>query len=258
MLNVIYRPYIGETEGRIRTHQPDHRPDWFTKQNTYKSIIAAIIKAKEHINVFYIFYDGGNSNYKGEFYDYIVSYFSVLDKHNIKYEFRDVAAGSVFNSLAYATRFAYDNTDFDSYLVEDDYFHTEDSILKMYQALPKYKILSGYDHLRQYVLFDHQSFGGYEIKVDFDFNSNLHWRTTKTLGHSYMVSREIMTSFAKDIIYSEACIRSDWDLWQFLHNAGIPVYTSMPGILTQVDPWMSPGIDWKKENQYILNLDLFQ
>lgn len=256
MLNVIYRPYVGETEGRIRHHQPNHRPPWFTKENTYKSIIAALIEAKDHINMFYIFYDGGSTNHKGEFYNYIVSTFEILEKYNIKYELRDVAAGSVFNSLAYATKFAYDNSEFDSYLVEDDYFHTPKSILKMYQALAKFPILSGYDHLRQYVLYDAQSFGGYEIKVEFDFPSNLHWRTTKTLGHTYMVSKSVMKSFAKDIIFSEACIRSDWDLWQFLHNAGVPVWTSMPGIVTQVDPWMCPGIDWEQENLKIQNLSL--
>lgn len=253
MLNVIYRPCGSETEpGQYRINQDQHRPKWFTKQNVYKSILISLLNAKEYINKFYIFYDG---EFKGEFYNYILESFDTLKKYNIDFELREIKQNSVFGSVKYSTTFACDQG-FDSYIVEDDYLHKPDSILQMIKALPKYKILTGYDHVRQYKILDEYSLGGYDIQVDFDFESNIHWRTTKSVGHTYMVSKEVIDK-AKDILCSDLSVRSDWDLWKTLHNNNIPVWTAIPGIVTQVDPWMSPGVDWETVNSeiadYILN-----
>lgn len=248
MLDVIYRPCGAETEpGHYRVGQEQHRPKWFSKQNIYNSLLISLITAKEYINKFYIFYDG---EFKGEFYNYIKDTFPILQKNAIKFEFREINQNSVFGSVKYSTTFACSQKN-DFYIVEDDYLHKPDSISQMVKALPKFGILTGYDHVRQYKILDEFSLGGYTIDVDFDFNSNIHWRTTKSVGHTYMVSKRVNEQ-AGDILCSDQSVRSDWDLWKTLHTMNIPVWAAIPGIVTQVDPWMSPGVDWESVNNSIL------
>lgn len=253
MLNVIYRPCGTETHSsNLRPDHLTHRPPWFSKFNIYKSILISLLTAKEHINKFYIFYDG---SFKGEFYDYIISTFSIFKKYNIDYEFREINQNSVYGSVMYASTFAANNL-FDTYIVEDDYLHKPDSILNIVKALPKYQLISLYDHWRQYIIFDEWSHGGYEIKVDFDINTNSHWRTSKTVGHTYAVSKQILSKYGKSIISSDTAVRSDWELWKMFYSVNVPVWVSIPGMVTQVDPWMSPGVDWESINNFILHTEL--
>lgn len=249
MLNVIYRPCGSETApGYYRIGQDQHRPKWFSKQNVYKSILIALINAKSHINKFYLFYDG---EFKGDFYNHLVDSFPILEYHGIDYELREIKQNSVFGSVKYSTTFACEQG-IDSYIVEDDYLHKPDSIVQMIKALPKYKLLTGYDHLRQYTILDEYSLGGYTVDVDFDFESGMHWRTSKSVGHTYMVSKEIIEK-AGDVLCCDQSVRSDWDLWKTLHSMNIPIWVSIPGIVTQVDPWMSPGVNWEEVNEIVLN-----
>ena len=37
----------------------------------------------------------------------------------------------------------------------------------------------------------------------------------------------------------------DRELFRHLHRRNIPLWTSIPGLTTQVDQCMSPGVDWK-------------
>jgi len=249
MINVIYRPCGAETEpGHYRIGQQEHRPFWFNKETIYKSILISLINAKQYIDTFYIFYDG---EFKGEFYNFILNSFDFLRQNNINFEFREIHQNSVFGSVKYSTTFACEQKQ-SFYIVEDDYLHKSDSILKMVKALPKYKLLTGYDHVRQYKILDEYSLGGYKVDVDFDFESNIHWRTTKSVGHTYMVSKELVDSVG-DIFCDDQSVRSDWDLWKTLHQKNIPVWAAVPGIVTQVDPWMSPGVDWEFVNNLALN-----
>jgi hypothetical protein len=38
-------------------------------------------------------------------------------------------------------------------------------------------------------------------------------------------------------------------MFRFLHRQGVPLFTSIPGLTTQVDMYLSPGIDWESFNK---------
>lgn len=235
MLNIIYRPYSGETDG-IGIRSEGHRPDWFTKQNTYKSLSNSILANKEHVKTFYVLFDG----FEGSFYQYIIEDVQKLKSFGVQVDFQKmVGGGSVYNSLKVATKFGCDLGG-DTYFVEDDYFHLPEAIGKIAKALPNLKLLSGYDHLDRYTRTDDID---YPHIIKFDKPSNHHWRTSESTGHSYAIEGSLMEEI-KHLLMSHEFTVSDRELWRYLHRQKIHLYTAIPGFVTQVDPYLSPGVDW--------------
>lgn len=243
MINIIYRPCGYETQGSKR-NDPNHRPHWFTKENTFKSLVISILNAKQHINKFTVVYDG----WTGTFFEYIKETCSILSKENIQCEIINTNFNSVYGSLNFATQLGC-NQGGDTYFVEDDYFHLPNAIMKMVLALPKHQLLSGYDHLDRYTRTDDID---YKIQVSFDFPSNTHWRTVESTGHSYALTGELLSQIS-DIIQRHEFIASDRELWRYLHSVNIPIWVPIPGLVTQVDPFLSPGVDWEQQNEIVKN-----
>jgi hypothetical protein len=239
MLNVIYRPFSGETEDHTYD-RPGHRPEWFSKYNTHKSLFNSIVRNKEYVKKVYVLFDG----VEGIFYNQILESLKSFTELQIPYEVQNIHAGSVYNSVKISTEFAC-NVGGNIYIVEDDYFHLPDAIKKIALALPKYKLLSGYDHPDRYYRVDDIN---YNLQVSFDRESDHHWRTSESTGHTYAVSGDLLEKI-KPVLNHHDFIRSDRDLWRFLHTQNIPLWTSVPGFVTQVDPYLSPGVDWKKYSE---------
>ena len=241
MLNVIYRPCSAETDGAYI--RPNHRPNWYSKEKCYKSLIDSIINSKDIINTFFIFFDG---NLNGTFFNYIQSTFKLLSENDIKFEVFPSNFGSVLGSIKNATEFGC-QFDMATYFVEDDYLHLPDSIQKMYNTVQKLHVLSGYDHVDRYTRSDDIP---YTLKVIFDLSSDHHWRTSESTGHSYMVSAEFIRNYKNVLMMYEHQI-SDRELWRYLHRIDIPLWVPIPGLVTQVDPYLAPGIDWEFVNNTV-------
>ena len=128
------------------------------------------------------------------------------------------------------------------YFVEDDYLHLPDSIEKIDLALPNLKLVNGYDHLDRYTRTDDIE---YEKKIAFDTASNIHWRTAEATCCTYAVEEELYKQIEPLIRHYEL---SDRELFRHLHRIGVPLWTAIPGLTTQVDPFLSPGINWEKFN----------
>lgn len=223
MLNIVYRLCELETDGNIR----DIRPRWYSKQNCLKSFLESVEYSKKHINKLVFVHDGDGDIQL----NMIPKEFEVVkinDKSNI---------GSLRKTFEIASQLGGN-----IYFVEDDYLHLPDSIEKIDLALPNLKLVNGYDHLDRYTRTDDID---YEKRIVFNVNSNTHWRTAEATCCTYAVEEELYKQIEPLIRHYEL---SDRELFRHLHRIGVPLWTAIPGLTTQVDPFLSPGIDWEHFN----------
>lgn len=226
MLNIVYRFCDLETDGNIR----DIRPRWYSKLNCMKSFLKSVEHSRDHIDNLVFVYDGDG----GPQYDLIPKEFEIVkipDRSNI---------GSLRKQLDIATQLGGN-----IYFVEDDYLHLPDSIKKIDLALPNLKLVNGYDHLDRYTRTDDID---YEKKIVFNVNSNTHWRTAEATCCTYAVEEQLYKQIEPLIRHYEL---SDRELFRHLHRVGVPLWTAIPGLTTQVDPFLSPGIDWEQFNNIL-------
>lgn len=226
MLNVIYRLCELEADGNIRYS----RPNWFSKQNCLKSFLNSVRISSSHINSVTFIHDGD-----GE------TLLNMIPK-----EFKVVKINNKSNIASLRKTFEVaSDVGGNIYFVEDDYLHMPKSIEKIDLALPDLKLLTGYDHIDRYVRNDDIP---YDKHIIFHGNSNIHWRTSESTCCTYAVEENTYK-------YIEYIIRSyelqDRELFRRLHREGIPLWTPLPGLTTQVDPCMSPGVDWEQFNKNI-------
>lgn len=239
MLNIIYRPYAGENEDNHANVRPGHRPPWFSKVKISKALFDSIIFGKEHVEKVYVLFDGADGIFKTE----VLNSLKRLSELGIQNEFLHIQAGSVYNSLKMATEVACALSPCGKsvYMVEDDYLHKPDSIQKIDLALPELQILSGYDHLDRYTRTDDID---YKIQIKYIDSTKQHWRTSESTGHTYAIHTDLLSQI-KHILLQHEHIISDRELWRDLHKINIPLWTAVPGFVTQVDQFLSPGTDWE-------------
>jgi hypothetical protein len=221
MLNIIYRLCENEADGRLR----NIRPPWFSKQKCLKSFLDSVEFAKNMINKVVFVHDGDGD--------------ILLNLIPKEFEIIKINYKSNLSSL-YETLDVADRLGDDLYFVEDDYLHFTDSISKINAALPKYKLLTGYDHLRRYVDCDDMD---YEKLIDFNFASNHHWRTAESTCCTYAIEKNLYKKHRQNI---RDFALNDRGLFRYFHSVNTPLWTAIPGLTTQVDPYMSPGINWEK------------
>lgn len=223
MLNIIYRLCELEADGRLRPH----RPDWFSKQNCLQSFFTALGYASSHVNKVVFVHDGPGD--------------ILLKMIPEKFEVVKINDQSNASSL-YKTFDIADDIGGNIYFVEDDYLHLPLSIKKIDLALPKGKLINGYDHPDRYTRTDDIN---YPLRVQFDFEGNHHWRTAESTCCTYAVEEELYKQISPVI---RKYGLDDRGLFRHLHGLGIPLWTALPGITSQIDTNLSPGVDWKGFN----------
>lgn len=222
-INIIYR--LCEQD----YNKPSgHRPVWFSKKACLFSFLSAANYSKDHIDKIIFLHDGP----EGELFEIIKHY------HYVKIDYQN-NGNSMYTSFDIANQLG-ENI----YFVEDDYLHNEDSIIKTLFALNKYKLVSGYDHPDRYIRTDDIE---YQKHVDFDFIGRHHWRSSEAICGTFAIKKDIW-------IQIESLARHyfpfyDREFFRHLHNIDIPLYTAIPGLITQVDPFLSPGVDWINVNK---------
>jgi len=237
MIDIIYRVCENETDGNFK----DCRPIWFNKLNCLKSFLTSVTYAGNNVDKLFFLHDGS----EGILFDYISN--CKIKSENIKTDFRDQ-----YQSLYMAVEIADElnrKSDNDIYFIEDDYLHKSDSVSKLSKAVKTFGLVTGYDHLYRYIPTNPPD-ADYPLKIVFDSETNLHWRTTESTTHSWLTRSDIYKTVSKELK-----TYGPWDIGLFieLHKQGIPLWSPMPGLTTQVDNLMSPGIEWEKFNNEIQN-----
>lgn len=234
MLNIVYRL----CEERTGTHCGDNRPEWFSKEICLYSFLDSLYECKNLVDNVVFVHDGP----LGPLFNIISS----LNYQIIKIDKRNYA-GSLISAYELVS-----NLDGDFYFVEDDYLHLPDSIRKIALAVPQFKLISPYDHLSRYdpIKYTGRPDTPYELKLVFDDISNHHWRTNESACHTYAISGDIF-KLHYSTITSQFCVLHDQNLFRTMYSLGVPLWTPITGLATQVDPYMSPGIDWESFNRGI-------
>jgi hypothetical protein len=224
LLNIIYRICEAEADGKLR----DIRPHWYSKQKCLKSFIDAIEFAGDQVGQVIFLHDGDGQ--------------ILLNLIPDKYEIRKTFVKNNRDSL-YETFDIADEIGGSIYFVEDDYLHKPESILEIAKALPELKLVTGYDHAEKYT-------GKYHAEYGFDIEKKTHgiWQTAEFACCTYAVDESIYK-----IVSPTMKIYGLWDtkLFKALHTLGIPLWSSKPGLTTQVDRCMSPGVDWEEFNKNV-------
>lgn len=226
MLNIIYRLCENEADGRLRPH----RPTWFSKQKCLSSFLSSVKLAENRIEKIVFVHDGPGDILLNS----IPKEFEVVKIHDSS------NASSLYKTFEIA-----DQIGGNIYFVEDDYLHLPHSITQIDIVLSKYKLVNGYDHPDRYTRTDDIN---YKLKLEFDFESGLHWRTAESTCCTYAVEEQTYKQIAP--VIREYGL-NDRGLFRHLHGIGVPLWTSIPGITSQIDTNLSPGIDWKRYNDSI-------
>lgn len=222
-LNIIYRLCENETDGNLR----DIRPEWFNKIACLQSFINSVEYADSKVKSLTFVHDGP----EGPLLDYLNK--STYKPNIVKIDFRDNLK-SLLTTLDIADELG-DNI----YFVEDDYLHKIYSVDRIASAVNNFGLVNGYDHLDRYTRTDDMP---YELKIVFDNDSNTHWRTAEATCCTWAARSDVYQSIKEDVRRFGLW---DRELFRNLHRRGIPLWTAIPGLTTQVDLYMSPGVDWK-------------
>ena len=234
MLNIFYR-LCEKEEG---THC-DGRPEWFSKMNCLNSFLLACEYGSKSINKLIFIHDGP----KGKLYNYLQNCPTLNNPNIVKIE-----EGNYYGSLLRTYELANDCDDGDFYFVEDDYLHLPDSIEKIDMCIRELGLISPYDHLACY---DPEKYIGQprHMHENKEVELNNHtWKINEFACHTYAISQELFNS-KKDTIQSEHCTRSDINLFRTMYSQGYPLWVPIPALATQVDTYMSPGVDWEEFNK---------
>lgn len=223
MLNIIYRLCENEADGNLRPH----RPKWFSKQNCLKSFLNSLHLCKDHVDKVIFVHDGNPGSLLNMLKDYDIV--KIYDRSN---------AQSLYKTFEIA-----DQIGGNIYFVEDDYLHMPHSIGKIDLVLPELKLVNGYDHSDRYTRTD-----DIDYKLQLIVRYHHHWRTAESTCCTYAVEENTYKQI-KDVIKEYGL--DDRGLFRRLHEMNIPLWTALPGLTTQVDTNLSPGIDWEKFNGMI-------
>jgi hypothetical protein len=223
-MNIIYRLVENEVITPVRA---GHRPAWYSKFNCLNSFLRSVDEAGNLVTSVTFVHDGP----PGPLLERIPSKYNI-DKISVHDN-----AGSLIRTFDVAQEIGGD-----TYFIEDDYLHLPDAITKMAQALPQLGIITGYDHPDRYTRTDDII---YHKQVIFDPISNHHWRTTESSCCTYAVledTRKTIDPIARKHLLQDRLF------FRELHRMNIKLWNPIPALATQVDPFMSPGIDWEQVN----------
>jgi len=210
-----------ETDGNLR----DIRPEWFNKIACLQSFLNAVEFADSEVKSLTFVHDGP----EGPLFDYLKQNSCHIVKVNHKDNLK-----SLLSTFDVADELG-DNI----YFVEDDYIHKIYSVDKIAKAVRTLGLVGGYDHPDRYTRNDDAP---YDLKIVFDDESNYHWRTSESTCCTWAARSDVYQLIKQDIRQFGIW---DRELFRHFHRRGIPLWTSIPGITTQVDKCMSPGQDWK-------------
>jgi hypothetical protein len=223
-LDIIYRSCELEVDQPFKPI----RPHWFDKLNCLKTFLESVDNCKEYINSVTFLHDGPkNTLFKNIPSKYEIITIDVQNNEKCLLQSFEIA-NTLKNNI---------------YFVEDDYLHLKHSIGAIFHGVQAFKLVTGYDHLDRYLRQDDITRG--KEFIAFSKKTNCHWRTTESTCCTWACTRELWNSVLKDAVFKFKL--NDRDLFRSMYlDNNIRLWTPIPGVTTQVDMSLSPGIDWSK------------
>lgn len=231
-IDIIYRCCEAEVNPPFKAI----RPIWFDKINCLRTFIDSCDYCADYINSLTFLHDGP----KGQIAEMIESEFRGNYERNFKIDIQYVDYRNNENSLMETFDIADKVIKDKIYFVEDDYLHLADSIKIISDSVDELGLVNGYDHLDRYIRNDDVTFN--KESIIFSSKTNLHWRTAESTCCTWAATKEMWEVIKDDCRNFRL---QDRELFRNLIKKGIRLWTPIPGITTQVDDKLSPGVDWK-------------
>lgn len=227
---IIYRCCERDTNRNFRP--AGTIPDWMDKRKCFKSLMNSLQGSGGHKII--VVHDGPN----GPLDEYIKQF--KVD------EYTNINLCSNEGSLRYCYSMG-KSLNQDVYFLEDDYLHTENAIKILEEGLPKFQLISGYDHPDRYTRTDDIPYKQEEISV----TSSTHWRTAEATTCTWMATKDIL---GKIVDLAIKFGLEDRNFFRYIYKTmNIRLWQSLPGVSTHVTTlYQSPLIDWKKINDNIV------
>jgi len=230
-LDIIYRCYNAEVDDKTSPAYVQGtgrvRPHFFNKIKSLQTFINAVNNAKDSINKVIFLHDGP----KGKLYNSIPSNYEIVC-------INELTDGG---SLSQAHKIADSLTQY-IYFAEDDYLHLENSVNVVYEGIKAFGLVTPYDHLHRYVNNDDITRG--KDYIAFSKKTNCHWRTCESTCNTWATTRDLWNGIVGEL--AKKFRPYDRDFFRCLYTEhNIRLWNPIPGVTTQVDENMSPGIDWE-------------
>lgn len=228
-IDIIYRC----CEAEVKPPFKFIRPLWFDKLKCLNSFIDSCCYGSDYVNSLTFLHDGPKGEISKLLDDKLPSLFPI----NVIY----VDFQSNEKSLLKTFDIADEIIENSVYFVEDDYLHLSKSVEVIAKAVQEMGLVNGYDHLDRYIRTDDLTFN--QEGVIFSPSTNRHWRTAESTCCTWAATKQVW-NFIKDDCRNFKL--QDRELFRNFIRKGLRLYTPIPGITTQVDDKLSPGIDWSK------------
>lgn len=223
-IDIIYRCCEAEVDPPYKFI----RPSWFNKLKCLDTFLESVKQNTDFIGRLIFVHDGP----EGKLYNRIPQ----------EYEIRKIDVQNNEACLLHAFKIADELTN-NIYFVEDDYLHLTQSVKTIYHGVKNFKLVTGYDHLDRYTRTDDISYG--KEYIAFSKKTNCHWRTVESTCCTWACTRQLWNSVIRT--YATKYKLNDRDLFRSLNiEQNIRLWSPIPGVTTQVDKCLSPGIEWNK------------
>lgn len=224
-MDVIYRLCESEVSPPFKRI----RPSWFNKIRCLETFLKSVESNKDKIGSLIFLCDGK----PGKLVDSIPSQYNKELANFRSNEKSLLRTFDIADSLSSEI----------IYFVEDDYLHLEKSIDVIYHGANKLKLVNGYDHLDRYIRKDDLTLN--QESIVFLNETNCHWRTAESTCCTWAATRTMWDAIKNSARHYKL---EDRTFFRNLHKNNIRLWTPMPGVTTQVDDKLSPGVDWKALN----------
>jgi hypothetical protein len=229
-IDIIYRC----CEAEVKPPFKPIRPDWFDKIKCFDSFYDSCANGFDYIESVTFLHDGP----KGEISKILDNQLKFVfgDKANVIYVDYCSNEKSLLKTFDIADEILKNKV----YFVEDDYLHLPNSVEIICKAVDEMGLVNGYDHLDRYIRTDDWSFN--QESIIFSPSTNRHWRTAESTCCTWAATKDVWNFIKNDCRNFKL---QDRELFRNLMKRGLRLYTPIPGITTQVDDKLSPGVDWK-------------
>lgn len=222
-MDIIYRCCEAEVQPPFKFI----RPQWFSKFKCLETFLNAVDYAKDYIGNIVFLHDGERGDlYKKIPSTYNIEFINVKNNEKSLLQTFDIA-DTLTNDLIY--------------FVEDDYLHLPQSIKTIFHGAVHFNLVNGYDHLDRYIRTDDLTKD--KESIAFLKSTNCHWRTSESTCCTWASTRDMWNTVKESARHYKL---EDRKFFRNLYKNNIRLWVPMPGVTTQVDDKLSPGIDWEK------------